>query len=121
MLVLRCFVCYFVPQIISIVDILVPPSPEEFEDVYIVSDLMETDLHRIINSGQDLSLDHVQYFIYQVRRERVHKRSTIYDSVIFLTPPSPDIHINCYAPGNLYQFGREVIFFVSIHRKKKSS
>lgn len=54
-------------QIISIVDILVPPSPEEFEDVYIVSDLMETDLHRIINSEQDLSLDHVQYFLYQAR------------------------------------------------------
>lgn len=48
-------------------DILVPPSPEEFEDVYIVSDLMETDLHRIINSKQDLSLDHVQYFLYQAR------------------------------------------------------
>lgn len=53
-------------QIISILDILVPPSSEEFEDVYIVSDLMETDLHRIINSRQDLSLDHVQYFLYQV-------------------------------------------------------
>lgn len=50
-------------------DILVPPSPEEFEDVYIVSDLMETDLHRIINSEQDLSLDHVQYFIYQASEQ----------------------------------------------------
>lgn len=48
-------------------DILVPPSPEEFEDVYIVSDLMETDLHRIINSKQELTPDHVQYFLYQVR------------------------------------------------------
>lgn len=53
-------------QIIGIVDILVPPSPEEFEDVYIVSDLMETDLHRIINSKQELTPDHVQYFLYQV-------------------------------------------------------
>jgi len=49
------------------VDILVPPSPEEFEDVYIVSDLMETDLHRIINSKQELTPDHVQYFLYQVK------------------------------------------------------
>lgn len=48
-------------------DILVPPSPEEFEDVYIVSDLMETDLHRIINSTQELTPEHVQYFLHQVR------------------------------------------------------
>lgn len=53
-------------QIINIVDIVVPPSPEEFEDVYIVSNLMETDLHRIINSKQELTPEHVQYFIYQV-------------------------------------------------------
>ncbi len=26
---------------------------------------METDLHRIIYSRQDLSIDHMQYFIYQ--------------------------------------------------------
>lgn len=36
--------------------------------MYIVSDLMETDLHRIINSSQELSPDHVQYFLYQVSR-----------------------------------------------------
>ena len=37
-------------QIISVLDILAPPNLERFEDVYIVSDLMETDLHRIIYS-----------------------------------------------------------------------
>jgi mitogen-activated protein kinase 1/3 len=39
-------------QIISLMDILPPPSLVDFEDVYIVSDLMETDLHRIIYSRQ---------------------------------------------------------------------
>lgn len=53
-------------QIIGVLDILVPPSSEEFEDVYIVSELMETDLHRIINTRQELTPDHVQYFLYQV-------------------------------------------------------
>lgn len=38
-----------------------------FEDVYIMSPLMETDLHRIIYSRQELSDDHLQYFVYQVR------------------------------------------------------
>lgn len=37
-----------------------------FEDVYIMSPLMETDLHRIIYSRQELSDDHLQYFVYQV-------------------------------------------------------
>eukprot|EP00903_Cladosiphon_okamuranus_P009256 g8832.t1 len=63
-------------NIISIVDILVPPSPEEFEDVYIVSDLMETDLHRIINSKQELTPDHVQYFLYQILRALKYMHSS---------------------------------------------
>jgi len=29
---------------------------------------METDLHRVIYSRQDLSDDHIQYFIYQILR-----------------------------------------------------
>lgn len=53
-------------NVITIVDLLPPISIEFFEDVYIISDLMETDLHRIIYSRQPLSDDHVQYFLYQV-------------------------------------------------------
>ena len=45
---------------------LPPPPPP---DVYIISELMETDLHRIIYSRQELSDDHLQYFLYQVRRK----------------------------------------------------
>jgi len=29
---------------------------------------METDLHRVIYSRQDLSDDHIQYFVYQILR-----------------------------------------------------
>jgi mitogen-activated protein kinase 1/3 len=56
-------------NVIRILDII-PPSPttEDFEDVYIVQDLMETDLHRIIYSKQALTIDHIQYFIYQILR-----------------------------------------------------
>mmetsp|Transcript_12070 Transcript_12070/g.15656 ORF Transcript_12070/g.15656 Transcript_12070/m.15656 type:complete len:427 (-) Transcript_12070:56-1336(-) len=55
-------------NIISMRDILKPPSLDSFEDVYIVSCLMETDLNRIIYSQQKLSNDHIQYFIYQTLR-----------------------------------------------------
>ena len=52
-------------NIISILDILRPPSLDDFKEVYLVQELMETDLHRVIRT-QDLSDDHCQYFIYQV-------------------------------------------------------
>ncbi|KAG6876431.1 Mitogen-activated protein kinase 2 [Termitomyces sp. T159_Od127] len=52
-------------NIISILDILRPPSIDDFHEVYLVQELMETDLHRVIRT-QDLSDDHCQYFIYQV-------------------------------------------------------
>eukprot|EP00472_Partenskyella_glossopodia_P000436 CAMPEP_0197542864 /NCGR_PEP_ID=MMETSP1318-20131121/67932_1 /TAXON_ID=552666 /ORGANISM="Partenskyella glossopodia, Strain RCC365" /LENGTH=300 /DNA_ID=CAMNT_0043102157 /DNA_START=298 /DNA_END=1200 /DNA_ORIENTATION=+ len=45
-----------------------PPSFDSFEDVYIVSELMDTDLHQIISSNQKLSEGHVQYFVYQILR-----------------------------------------------------
>ena len=57
-------------NIVSLVDMM-PPNVkyvEDFNDVYLVTDLMETDLHRIIYSKQKLSIDHAQYFIYQVLR-----------------------------------------------------
>jgi mitogen-activated protein kinase 1/3 len=57
-------------NIVSLLDMM-PPNVqylEDFKDVYLVADLMETDLHRIIYSKQKLSMDHAQYFIYQVLR-----------------------------------------------------
>ena len=52
-------------NIISILDILRPASLDDFKEVYLVQELMETDLHRVIRT-QELSDDHCQYFIYQV-------------------------------------------------------
>jgi mitogen-activated protein kinase 1/3 len=52
-------------NIIAILDILRPPSIDDFHEVYLVQELMETDLHRVIRT-QELSDDHCQYFIYQV-------------------------------------------------------
>lgn len=36
------------------------------QDVYIISELMETDLHRVIYSRQRLTDEHTQYFLYQI-------------------------------------------------------
>ena len=37
-------------NIIGLVDVQKPPTPTGFEDIYIITDLMETDMHRVIYS-----------------------------------------------------------------------
>jgi len=54
-------------NVISILDIQRPRSLDDLNDVYIVQELMDTDLSRIIRS-QPLSDDHSQYFTYQILR-----------------------------------------------------
>nr|CAB3263634.1 ERK1/2 mitogen-activated protein kinase 1 [Phallusia mammillata] len=54
-------------NIISIKDILRAPSIDTMKDVYIVQDLMETDLYKLLKT-QHLSNDHICYFLYQILR-----------------------------------------------------
>lgn len=53
-------------NIVQIKDIIPPMVRTQFKDVYVVYELMDTDLHQIIRSPQPLSDDHCQYFLYQV-------------------------------------------------------
>lgn len=55
-------------NIIPLTGIMRPSSSKDFEHLYIVSELMDTDLHQVIRSQQQLSDDHVQYFVYQILR-----------------------------------------------------
>jgi len=50
------------------VDLLKPEAKTGYTDIYIITELMETDLHRVIYSRQDLSDEHIQYFVYQILR-----------------------------------------------------
>lgn len=54
-------------NIIRIIDMF-PPELADFDDVYIATDLMETDLERIIISKQRLEELHCQVFMYQILR-----------------------------------------------------
>ena len=55
-------------NIICLTDLIPPRNYVQFNDVYIVTDLMETDLRQIIKSDQQLSDQHMQYFLYQILR-----------------------------------------------------
>jgi len=39
---------------------------------YVVTELMQSDLHRIIVSPQPLSGDHIKLFVYQILRGELH-------------------------------------------------
>ncbi len=52
-------------NVIGVRDLLYPANPHDFKDVYIVYELMDTDLHQIIMSAQPLADDHYQFFVYQ--------------------------------------------------------
>jgi len=66
-------------NIISIKDIIRAPRIEDMKDVYIVQDLMETDLYKLLKT-QHLSNDHICYFLYQILRglKYIHSANVIH-------------------------------------------
>ncbi|KAJ0405300.1 hypothetical protein P43SY_001059 [Pythium insidiosum] len=67
-------------NILSLMDLIPPPSYSEFRDVYMTVDLMEMDLHRIIYSKEVLLDDHIRYFLYQILSglNHMHKAGVIH-------------------------------------------
>lgn len=80
-------------QIISILDIIKPADESAFKEVYLIQELMETDLHRVIRT-QQLSDDHVQYFVYQTLRalKALHSADVIHRD---LKPSNLLLNANC--------------------------
>uniref|UniRef100_A0A5B6ZS35 Mitogen-activated protein kinase n=1 Tax=Davidia involucrata TaxID=16924 RepID=A0A5B6ZS35_DAVIN len=81
-------------NIIKIKDIIQPPEMEKFNDVYIVYELMDTDLHQIICSSQALTDDHCQYFLYQLLRglKYIHSANVLHRD---LKPSNLLLNANC--------------------------
>ncbi|WWC65522.1 uncharacterized protein I303_108140 [Kwoniella dejecticola CBS 10117] len=80
-------------NIISVLDIIRPASYDSFKEVYLVQELLETDLHRVIRT-QDLSDDHCQYFLYQTCRalKALHSAEIIHRD---LKPSNLLLNANC--------------------------
>ena len=56
-------------SILNLVDLIhIQEGPSELGEIYIITPLMETDLHRILKSDQELTEDHAQYFLYYILR-----------------------------------------------------
>ncbi|TVU10684.1 hypothetical protein EJB05_44228, partial [Eragrostis curvula] len=56
------------PDIVEIKHIMLPPSKRDFKDIYVVFELMESDLHQVIKANDDLTREHYQFFLYQMLR-----------------------------------------------------
>ena len=71
-------------QIINMESILLPKARENFDDIYCISELMETDLAQIIKSDQPLSPDHCKFFIYQTLRglKYIHSADVIHRDLV---------------------------------------
>ncbi|XP_062858675.1 mitogen-activated protein kinase 7 [Trichomycterus rosablanca] len=82
-------------NIIAIKDILQPAvPPSAFKSVYVVLDLMESDLHQIIHSRQPLTPEHTRYFLYQLLRglKYIHSANVIHRD---LKPSNLLVNENC--------------------------
>ena len=79
-ILLRHFITH--ENVVSIYDIMTdPPDVPDFEDIYIVTNLFETDLEKIIGSNENNLTDHhLQFFMYQILRglKFIHSANVIH-------------------------------------------
>ncbi|KPV75371.1 uncharacterized protein RHOBADRAFT_14353 [Rhodotorula graminis WP1] len=80
-------------NLITVIDLIKPLSYDSFQEVYLIQELMETDLYRVIRT-QPLSDDHVQYFVYQTLRalKAMHSANIIHRD---LKPSNLLLNANC--------------------------
>mmetsp|Transcript_110225 Transcript_110225/g.351569 ORF Transcript_110225/g.351569 Transcript_110225/m.351569 type:complete len:408 (-) Transcript_110225:68-1291(-) len=81
-------------NLINVRSIFLPGSKAVFEDIYVISEHMETDLGSIIRSSQPLTHDQTQFLLYQTLRgmKYVHSAGVIHR---YVEPRNLLVNSNC--------------------------
>nr|CCA17886.1 mitogenactivated protein kinase putative [Albugo laibachii Nc14] len=53
-------------QVIKLLNVLAPENEESYNELYLVFEFVDTDLHKLIMSPQYLTIRHIQVFLYQL-------------------------------------------------------
>lgn len=89
-------------NIIQIID-MIQPKDGPLEDLYIVTNLMDTDLHKVILSKSNtLSQKHMQYFLYQILKGLKYIHST---GVVHRDLKPSNLLVNEYCCLKICDFG----------------
>lgn len=80
-------------NIIGLLDVVIPGKRENYQDVYLVQENMDTDLYRVLRM-QPLSYDHAQYFTYQILRglKPIHAAGVLHRDI---KPSNLLVNANC--------------------------
>jgi serine/threonine protein kinase len=81
-------------NLLGLVGVYVAGDRDMFQDVYIVSELLDTDLSTVLRSKQKIGEEHVKYFVYQVLRglKYMHTANIMHRD---LKPANLLVNVNC--------------------------
>eukprot|EP01064_Diplonema_japonicum_P019340 TRINITY_DN2803_c2_g2_i2.p1 TRINITY_DN2803_c2_g2~~TRINITY_DN2803_c2_g2_i2.p1 ORF type:complete len:379 (+),score=87.99 TRINITY_DN2803_c2_g2_i2:42-1178(+) len=82
-------------NLLSLRNLLEPlEGRDSFKDIYLVTELFDTDLSNVIQSQQQMNEEHYQYFIYQILRglKYLHSANVMHRD---LKPANIIVNINC--------------------------
>ena len=73
------------PNVIDLKHVQLPfPDKDTYTELYMYTDLMDTDLKTIIQSPQELTNDHIQFFMYQILKavNYIHSGNVIHRDLV---------------------------------------